>query len=245
MSTDDGKFELVKEPDTADMDRRRLLRFALAREQFRIKDTGKIFSVIDLSSDGFSVRLIDKEDGILFSVGRWIEGMLNLEGEKFNIRAQVKNIRADVVGCEFSKDLPDLSYSALQEYISPAKIGADLKKSPTSPQHNLIWLHGRCGTELFVWVEQKKSEQPLRWILFIAGEFVEWVKDPSHLFTTGRTEFSKDAAQVQGVLRLDTALLIKDPKPNAGRLAVAKQVVLGCNSLSELKSKILVCFGET
>ncbi len=251
MNTQDDEkkshdMELISEPKTSEMDRRRLMRFVLAKEQFRIKDTGKIFPIADLSHEGLALRLIDKEDGILFTVGRHIEGTLNLEGAKFSISAQVKNLRADVVGCEFKKDLPQASRAAIEDYILPAHIGSDLKPSPTSPAADMLWLHGRCGTELLIWLEAGDLKNVRKWILFVGGFFVEWIAESASedRFTTGRTEHSSQTAEVRGVLRYETTVLLRDSALDASRLGIAKQVILGCNSLGEYKTKLILCFGD-
>src|SRR4051794_20380694 len=83
------------------VERRRLTRLGVSSEQFRFSQNGKLISIADLSQTGMGFWLSSKEDLACFSVGMLIEGILNLNGEKLDLKARVKNVRSDRVGAEF------------------------------------------------------------------------------------------------------------------------------------------------
>src|SRR5436190_1257440 len=76
-------------------ERRRVPRLNLTKEQFRLEQNGKIFSVSDLSSNGMALRILDSEDLNLFPVGIILNGTLNLHREKFAVSARVRHIGKD------------------------------------------------------------------------------------------------------------------------------------------------------
>src|SRR5947208_553915 len=82
-------------------EKRRKPRIHLFSEQFRIDQTGKLFSVEDLSTDGMAFRILDQSDLSMLPVASLISGTLNLKGEKFSIQIQVRHLRPHVVGCQF------------------------------------------------------------------------------------------------------------------------------------------------
>ena len=152
-STKETNLEVVAGTDVAAAadraaERRRLPRLGLTSEQFRLKQNGKIFSVIDLTQQGMALRLLDANDRVLFPMGSHFEGTLNLRAEKFPIKARVRRIAHDSVGCEL-EDLEEATRAALERMLDPAVLGAELKPIPAS-ESGMLWFHGPSGTDLLL-----------------------------------------------------------------------------------------------
>src|ERR1700751_5635223 len=105
MTKTSPNLEDVSKKGGPPQERRRLPRLNLSGEQFRLSQNGKIFAVVDLSRNGMALRLLDPEDLRIFSVAAEIQGQLNISREKFPVSARVRNVRPDIVGCEF-ENLP-------------------------------------------------------------------------------------------------------------------------------------------
>src|SRR3954469_9346698 len=86
-------------PIPARPEKRRRPRISLSSEQFRLGATGKLFQVLDLSSEGMAFRVISREDFAVLPVQMQIDGILNLKGEKYYIKARVIHLAGNNVGC--------------------------------------------------------------------------------------------------------------------------------------------------
>lgn len=232
MTDRSRNLELISngsEPGAPRLERRRVPRLDLTSEQFRLRQNGKIFPVADLSTQGMALRVIDKEDYALFSVGARVEGTLNLRGEKIPVVAKVKNLRGDLAGCEFN-DLESSSAAALRRMLDPVALGAELRPVP-SQEPDSVWYHGPSGVDLIAWTDA--AENYRRFVLYLFGGFVQW--DPDEGLTTGRTLMSDEESELRGVVRMVTLLLDPDRDADAGKLKVAKELVLSSNLPEDMK----------
>ncbi len=211
------------------VEKRRLARINLTSEQFRYKDSGKIFSVFDLSKGGMALRILDADDRVHFPLGRRIEGTLNLKRHKFDVVARVKRIGSDLIGCEF-EELSSEALSALQEFFDPVALGQELKPVDTEIGGPL-WFHGRSGTDLLVW--RRVDGQFSRFVLYLMGSYIQW--DDAHRVSTGRVDSSQERGEVWGEFRFETLLLQPDLVPDTGKLKVAKTLILSSNLPQDLK----------
>jgi len=73
----------------------------VATEQFKLAENGKVFGVADLSLSGMGIRILDQNDLLYFPIRKEIQGTLKIKNEKHEIKAWVRSIRPDQVGCEF------------------------------------------------------------------------------------------------------------------------------------------------
>jgi hypothetical protein len=213
------------EPEGDASERRRLPRLNLASEQFRLASNGKIFEVTDLSPQGMALRVIDRGDLVLFPVAAKVDGTINLRGEKHPVSARVRNLVSDRVGCEF-EELSAPSHAALAKFLDPVALGRELKPIPS--EGGMLWYHGTSGTDLLL--RREADGRFTRMALFVLGSFVQWTEDEG--VKTGAARMSKAPSETRGVVRLETLLLDADPRPDAGKLAVAR-AVLQSSSLSE------------
>lgn len=214
--------------DESSHERRRLPRLSLTAEQFRLASTGKIFPVTDVSANGMALRVIDLEDLRLFPIAAALEGTLNLRREKHPVSAKVRRLGGDSVGLEFESLSPETK-QALSRLLDPAVLGRELKPIPSEGQ--TLWYHGPSGTDLLFW--RGTDGQYRRVMLLLMGSFVQW--DQAAGLTTGKTESSSEMGETRGILRFETMLLDTDTKLDAGKLSVAKTLVMSSNLPQDLK----------
>lgn len=211
-------------------DERRVPRLILTTEQFRVKGRDKLFSVVDLSKEGMGLWLSDYLDVQFFSVGLFIEGILNLKGEKLSVSARVRNLTRNRVGCEFESISQGTSL-ALSLFLKPEVLGAQLKPVPSSGL-NTLWYHGPSGTDLLLHRLPDGVYDQL--MLCVLGSFVEW--DRIQGLSTGNALPTTNESEVRGIFRYETLSLARDSRPDPLKLNVAKTVILSSKLPQELKS---------
>ncbi|MFL5813199.1 MAG: PilZ domain-containing protein [Bdellovibrionia bacterium] len=220
-----------KTPDSRE--KRKKPRIHLSSEQFRVDQTGKLFSVVDLSMDGVAFRILDHADQVMVPIASEIAGILNLRGVKLPVRVQVKNIRSQVVGCQFI-DLDASARTALEKFLDPAELGRELKPIPTA-QGASLWYHGPGGTDLLF--SRALDGRYHRFTLFVLGSFIQW--DEESGATTGRAVSSEDRrdqrSEEWGAVQFETIVLDADTQPDRDKLSIAKDLILSSNLPQDLK----------
>jgi hypothetical protein len=211
------------------LERRRLPRLNLGAEQFRLSSNGKVFSVIDLSIDGMALRILDRDDFILFPVASEVAGSVNLKGEKYPVKARVKRVGFDQVGFEFF-ELDSETRTSLDRFLDPAELGRELKPMPTS-EGSAVWYTGSSGTDLLFW--RAADGQYRRLSLYVLGTFIQWDRDAG--LSTGKAQSSSSPSEVRGVVRFETMLLNPDEVADPGKLKIAKTLILSSNLPQDLK----------
>jgi hypothetical protein len=232
MDKTSPSLEVISSPrvDTAHGDeRRRLPRLNLSAEQFRLAQNGKIFSVNDLSVGGMALRILDRQDFLLFPVATLLQGTLNLGGEKHEVQARVRHLGAESVGCELEALTPE-ARQALEAFLDPKRLGMELKPLPSS-ESGALWYHGPSGTDLLL--RRGADGQYQRMTLYVLGSFIQWTQDGG--ISTGRARSSDEQSENRGVLRFETLWLDADAQPDAGKLAVAKTLILSSNLAEDFK----------
>jgi len=212
------------------LERRRLPRFSLTGEQFRLAANGKVFAVEDLSQDGMALRILDPNDNQLFPIGHVFEGMLKIKGGKYPLRAQVRNLGTERVGCQFQELSEDVQ-AALKRFLDPAALGAELRPMPAAEATH-IWYRGPSGTDLIL--KRGMDGQYFHMILCVFGTYVQW--DATVGLSTGRTLPSQELGEEHGILRFETMLLKADHAADRGKLSVAKTLILSSNLSQDLKN---------
>jgi hypothetical protein len=215
-------------------ERRRVPRLALTSEQFRLHPVGKIFPVGDLSRTGMAIRVREPEDLYLFSVGRHIEGILNLRREKYPVRGEVKHAGRELIGIQF-RDLEEKTKEALQQFLDPAVLGAELRPLP-SVGGNPFWYHAGAGVDFLLWLDGEGSFT--EWMLYWPGDahggrYAQW---KSGALSTGMAHWGQETAVVQGALRFETRRLVPDEDLDPQKLAIAKQLILSSNLPQDLRN---------
>lgn len=221
------------------MDDRRFPRLSLTSEQFRLAENGKVFGVADLSKSGMALRILDSADLAQFPVMHEFEGTLNLNQVKVPIKAVVRNVRKDLVGCELMEQ-ETVSQGKIGAFLDPARLGAELKAvSVEDPGHDsdkkeqtASWYHASSGTDVLIW--KNESGEPVRFAIFILGSFIQL--NPTEGLVTGRIAAAADVESVgTSLIRLETMILDPDLKPDPGKLEVAKTLVLSSNLAQEVQ----------
>lgn len=225
-------------PEEQGSEKRRVTRLSLTTEQFRLSRNGKIFSVVDLSTDGMALRVLDREDLVLFPVSSQIDGFLNLRGQKYSVQARVRHLGSELVGCQFDRLEGDV-IQALTRFLDPVALGSELKPIP-STENGTLWYHGPSGTDLLFW--RGTDGQYKRFALFMLGSFVQW--DSESRLRTGRVRSSFEQSEIRGVFRFETLLLDPDSRPDQGKLSVAKTLILSSNLTQDLKKWCLRLLGS-
>lgn len=220
-------------------EKRKKPRIHLASEQFRIDQTGKLFSVVDLSLDGIAFRVLDHSDLTILPVAARVTGILNLRGVKHSVTVQVKNLRNETVGCQFV-DLSAESIAALSKFLDPAELGRELRPIPTAQnvrtgESATLWYHGPGGTDLLF--GRSLDGRYHRFTLFLLGSYIQWEEDVG--VTTGRAASSDDRrdqlSEEWGAVQFETMILNPDSQPDHDKLSIAKALVLSSNLPQDLK----------
>ena len=223
-------LDVSSESKTSGAERRRLPRLNLTSEQFRLAQNGKIFPVADLSLEGIAIRVLDRADLALFPVGTLIDGTLNLNREKYRIRARVRHIGTELVGCQFDGLKADVK-KALISVFDPVSLGKELRPIPAS-EGSTVWYHAPTGTDLLFWRATANGGYR-RFALFIMGSYAQWEEDGG--LTTGRASHAFESSEIRGVMRFETMLLDPDRSPDAGKLSVAKKLIMSSKLPQELR----------
>lgn len=222
------------DPDFAgpDVERRKIPRVSLSSEQFRLASNGKIFAVADLSAEGMALRLLSFEDRVLFPLGTAIDGWLNIDRRKHRVKADVRNIRGEYVGCEFS-ELGSEVRAELSRWLDPIELGQTLRLMPTpvgfgGAAMEWIWHSGRSGTAVLgkvtPGIDGANREELEKVVVVLWGtQFVEWClgKKP----TTGAVKFVDDRGAVQGVFRVAPEWFETDSAIDPVKLNIARKLL--------------------
>jgi hypothetical protein len=214
----------------SEVERRRFPRVSLSTEQFKLASTGKIFGVCDLSTTGLALRLLDLEDMMEFPVGRTLEGILNMKGTKVPVTLEVRNIRADTVGCAFL-ELTDGTVQSLERFLDPKRLGRELHPIP-SPEGRALWYHGPSGTDLLLWRTGDGAWK--RFCLFVYQSYIQW--DFETGITTGWLAMADQDSPVEGVVRLETRLLEREGRVDHLKVDVARSLIAEAPLDEELKA---------
>jgi hypothetical protein len=223
-------------------ERRQVPRLTFTHQLFRLGSTGKVFGVADLSTGGMSLRLIDPNDLLHFTVGREIEGQLQLwRPAKWPVKARVVSIRGELVGLEF-KALASETSRTLSKFLDPALRAATMKRMPVS-NDRLHWYHGEGGLDLYVWFSERDSSHASRFCLMTgvaSGAVVigEGASPSSIVLRTGKTGDASAAPIQHGVVQDETQGLKLDVEPDAEKLGIAKSVILSSNMTESLKKEL-------
>jgi hypothetical protein len=219
------------ESDTRE--RRRRPRLSLTSEQFRLTQIAKIFSVADLSLEGMALRILDRNDLLVMPVAAEIVGVLNLRGHRLPVRAQVRHLGAQVVGCQFVELSPEVR-KVLSVFLDPEAMGRELRPIPASDTGS-VWYHGPSGTDVLL--SRGSDGQYRRLTLYVLGSFVQWDVDAGLSTGTARSTDERSSARVEswGVVQFETMLMDADPRPDADKLSIAKALLMSSNFPQDLK----------
>ena len=222
--------EISKESVEAEVDteKRKFPRLCVTHEQFRLQSNGKIFSVADVSASGFALRLLDHEDAVHFPVGGEVTGVLNLQRERFTVRAKIRNLTRDRVGAEFDS-LSDEVKRGLEVRLAPQYLGESLRPMPSSGI-GVLWYEGVSGTRLFLWRSADGSFH--RFALWALGQLIQW--DSESGLSTGLLEPSGAPALERGAVLEESVDFNRDSKPDPRKLLVAKTILLSSNLPKDL-----------
>ena len=219
-------------------EKRRRPRIALSSEQFRLGATGKLFQVLDLSNEGMAFRVIQREDLGILPVQMQVDGILNLRGEKFYVKARVIHLPGNSVGCEFT-DLPGPTIEALGKFLDPDVQGKSLKPIPASTggggSGGTLWYHGSSGTDLLL--HRGLDGQFHRLTLYLLGSYIQW--DDHEGMATGRASSSQNRSDFRseewGIIQFETMVMTPDASADPQKLGIAKALILSSNLPEDLK----------
>lgn len=214
-------------------EKRRKPRINLASEQFRLNENGKVYSVLDLSPGGMAIRILNHNDLLILPVATVIEGTLNLRGEKHAIRAQVRHLGPQTVGCQFV-DVASEVKNALERFMDPQELGRELRPIPSSDP-GVLWYHGPGGTDLLL--SRATDGRYFRFTMFVLGSFIQWDEESGSSTGRARTsdERSDSHGEEWGLVQFETMILDSDPDVDPDKLSIAKALILSSNLPQDLK----------
>jgi hypothetical protein len=176
------------------------------------------------------LRLLDVEDRYLFTVGREIEGILNVDRERVPIRARVVRSFQNQVGMVF-ESLSDETKRFLGSLIDPSKIGLRLKLMPNSGRSSeMIWYHGPFSTDVVVWTEPED-----RVLVSFMGSFVQWSQSLG--LQTGQILSSDCSDLGSGLVFLQSIEMKVDPQIDTKKVSWVKQLLQDSIVTPEIKEK--------
>jgi hypothetical protein len=211
------------------LERRRRPRLSLTGEQFRMSANGKVYSVSDLSAEGMALRVLNSDDLLLFPVAMEIQGVLNLKGQRVPVRAKVRHVGREMIGCEFQGLEPETK-TIIGQFLRPEVLARELRPIPSS-EMGALWYHGPSGTDLLFW--RGLDGQYHRLAFYLCGNFIQW--DQQEGLVTGTVQGSQSAGEEHGVVRFDTMVIQKDSSPDVNKLDIAKVLVLSSNLPEDMK----------
>ncbi len=185
----------------------------------------------DLSVEGMALRILEAQNFYLFPVGTQFDGTLNLKGVKHEVRARVRHLGPSSVGAQF-ESLSTEASRALHGFLDPAALGKELKPIPAS-ENSTLWYHGPSGTDLLL--KRSADGQYHRMTVYILGSYVQWSEGPPESLITGQVRSAEENDESRGVLRFETMLLDADQSIDAGKLEVAKTLILSSNLAEDFK----------
>lgn len=172
----------MKKDVNQSVNRRKMPRFALSWEQFKLLPEEKIFGVHDLSVNGFGLKLLTLDDHFFFPIQRKFEGTLKIKDRKISLKAVVKHITPQRIGAEFV-DLDSTSKTWLENLFNPVSIGKSLKSIPADGLN--VQYQGDFGASLLA--ERGVDGQWTRLLVTMpSGHWVEW-KQESGIDTNGES----------------------------------------------------------
>ncbi len=235
QSPDDAskKTQLIQE--RLNEERRRFPRLALSREAFRLRPHGKLFSLSDLSPDGFCLRVTDDQDLLAFPVGAIFHGELGFRGERVRVEAQVRHVERGYVGAELVK-LSDQDRETLNRRLNPEVLGSELRLIPGGDLEQL-WFHALNGAD---WNLQLNAEGAVQgFLLRLHGGYIQWrgsaAQEGGDSLMTGRIGHSLPNDFESGAIRMETWSLHADSQPDAQKMRIAIQLLSGCKERPQLR----------
>ena len=210
------------------LEKRRLPRWRLERVLFRSTLQGRLFSVVDLSTQGMSL-LMSEEDLPHVSPGLCLQGVISIFSQKFQVQARVKSRYGNRVGCEFESLLESVQ-THLADLLDPVSLGARLRPIPFQDQ-KAEWFVGPGGTSLML--QRGKGSQVSHVAVFILGTYSFWEK--SFGWRTGTLIPSHDRVEARGLFQLHSHFLQPDEELDSLKLSIAKKLILSSNLSESLK----------
>ena len=219
-------------PEKPGSEKRLLPRLTVSFEQFKLASNGKLFSVADLSIKGMALRVSERDDLYLFSVGASVFGTLNLRRVKYAIEGRVRHIGRDLVGVEFTA-LSDEVETALKRILDPVTLGQELKPIPTGDMS--IWYCGPSGSEFLITrdMNSESDSKATRLTIVALGCLIVW--DENRGLSTGVVKSSFEESQVQGAARYETMLYDQDAAIDSQKIEIARTLIYHSGLQSELK----------
>ena len=222
---------------------RRFPRMNVTGETFRNLRNGKTYAVTDLSSGGFSLRMIDDADLLLYPAGAEIRGRLRLRDlpEPLPVEARVRHVERGRVGLEFVS-ANDVLERELAAFLSPARVGRSLRLSPGGTL-DCLWYRGGAAADLWVWPSAANAPgaetRIERWVLRAHGIVVVYEGDAPGLVTGTAEEFEPHAFQEGeeewGLLHFETIEMRRDGTPDGEKMRIAKAILLSCNERDPIR----------
>jgi hypothetical protein len=202
-----------------EMEKRKLPRFHITPCQFHDESLNKNFAVQDISRGGLAIRLVDRDDLSFFTVAANRQGLLKLEGRKFQCSFQVRYIRGTVIGAEWIDLEPDLQ-KALEKISHPRELGSNLKWYDLQDSPRTVWYHNPFGVDLLIYLQESHI---YRWSLFIHQNYLSW--DEKMKVRTGKTMAEDEGGYAHGIVRLETKMINFDAQVDLRLMETAMELI--------------------
>lgn len=167
-------LSLVNNQTFENLEKRILPRFPLSHLLFRLNETKQTFEVIDMSADGAQIEL--KNGNLSLKVSQNISGEVNWRGHKLDIRAQVKWVKDNRLGLEFTnKNMIESKiddFMCVDHFIPHLKALHKEKYQFDIPHGLTTWLRAEGPLELFIW--SFRSGEIAKFQVIIFRNFIEW-----------------------------------------------------------------------
>ena len=150
------------------------------------------------------------------------------------IEAEVRHARKDLVGLAF-QNLSTEAKESLEQILSLEDLAKHLTQVPSPVDHeNEQWFSS--GSALFFVLSEHKI------LLYWLGHFVSWTEHEGVL--TGRTAFSSEKAQDEGLFEMETYVFEPDEENDSEKMNQALKLIKKSNLSEDKKEKALSPFQE-
>lgn len=161
-----------KAPELRLLEKRKHPRFLLSGEQFRELRTGKIYPVYDLSLNGLSIKVEEKN----WKPGMILKGVLNLHPDSIEVTVRFVDYYGDRAALKMEM-ASTYARSVLLRALSPKRLGTSLRLVREKLPFADFWYHGACNTDLLLKLDEKGGVT--RAEVFFSNFFCSWIEGNS------------------------------------------------------------------
>lgn len=203
-------------------EKRKHPRFLLSGEQFREMRTGKIYPVYDLSLNGLSIKVEEKN----WKPGSVLRGILNLHPDSIEVTVRFVDYYGDRAALKLEM-ASTYARAVLQRALNPKRLGTSLRLVREKLPMADFWYHGACNTDLLLKLDEIGCL--IRAEVFFSNFFCAWTNGVNSWHTgicqsLGR-EQREDLLLAEEPVMVESIHMAADSKIDAEKMLWAKGIL--------------------